>query len=88
MSILKAPKLSCVSWNRHIKQDAANLSDEGAMFAQSGGDDSWKANITCHGCGKQGHLKQECPTKKEDKKQMHATIDEEDNPDNGENLFV
>jgi len=53
-----------VGWNRRIKQDAANLSDEGAMFAQSGGDDSWKANITCHGCGKQGHLKQECPNKK------------------------
>jgi hypothetical protein len=77
-----------VRWNRRIKQDAANLSDEGAMFAQSGGDDSWKANITCHGCGKQGHLKRECPNKKEDKDQMHATIDEEDNPDDGENLFV
>ncbi len=53
-----------VGWNRHIKQDAPNLSDEGAMFAQSGGDDSWKANIPCHGCGKQGHLKRECPNKK------------------------
>ena len=40
-----------VGWNRNIKQDAANLSDEGVMFAQSGGDDSWKANITCPGCG-------------------------------------
>jgi hypothetical protein len=58
------------------------------MFAQSGGDDSWKANITCHRCGKQGHLKWECPNKKEDKDQMHATIDEEDNPDVGENLFI
>jgi hypothetical protein len=77
-----------VGWNRRIKQDAANLSDEGAMFAQSGGDDSWKANIRCHGCGKQGHLKRECPNKKEDKDQMHATIDEEDNLDDGENLFV
>jgi hypothetical protein len=77
-----------MGWNRCIKQDAANLSDEGAMFAQSGGDNSWKANITCHGCGKQGHLKRECPNKKEDKDQMHATIDEEDNPDDDENLFI
>ncbi len=76
-----------VGWNRRIKQDAGNLSDEGVMFAQSSGDDSWKVNITCHGCGKQGHLKRECPNKK-DKDQMHATIEEEDNPDDGENLFV
>ena len=53
-----------VGWNRRIKQDATNLSDEGAMFTQSGGEDSWKANITCNGCGKQGHLKWECPNKK------------------------
>ena len=76
-----------MGWNRRIKQDAGNLLDEGAMFAQSNGDDSWKANITCHGCGKQGNLKRECPNKK-DKDQMHATIEEEDNPDDGENLFV
>jgi hypothetical protein len=43
-----------LGWNRRIKQDAGNPSDEGAMFAQLSGDDSWKANITCHGCGKQG----------------------------------
>ena len=67
-----------VGWNRNINHDARNLSDEEAMFAQSCGDDLWKANITCHGCGKQGHLKRECPNKKEDKDQMHATIDEED----------
>ena len=77
-----------LGWNRRIKQDATNLSDEGAMFAQTGGDDSWKANITCHGCGKQGHLKRECPNKKKDKDQMHATIDKENNPDDGENLFL
>ena len=76
-------------WNRRIRQDPANLSDDGALFAQSDGDDSWKANITCHGCGKKGHLKQECPNKKDqDKDQMYATIDEEDNPDDDENLFV
>ena len=44
-----------VGWNRRIKQDAGNLSDEGVMIAQSGGDESWKTNITCNGCGKQGH---------------------------------
>jgi len=77
-----------VGWNRRIKQDSGNLSDEGVMFTQSGGDNSSTANITCHRCGKQGHLKRECPNKKEDKDQTHATIDEENSPDNGENLFV
>jgi hypothetical protein len=77
-----------VGWNKRIRQDPTNLSDDGALFAQSDGDDSWKANVTCHGCGKKGHLKRECPNKKEDKDQMHATIDEEDNPDNVETLFV
>jgi hypothetical protein len=76
-------------WNRRIKQDPANLSYDGALFAQSDGDDSWKANITCHGCGKKGHLKRECPNKKErDKDQMHITIDKEDKPADDENLFV
>ena len=37
---------------------------------------------------KEGPFIRECPNKKEDKDQMHATIDEEDNPDDGENLFV
>ena len=74
--------------NQAIKQDARNLSDEGVMFAQSGGDDSWTANITCHGCGKQGHLNRECANKKESKDQMHDPIDKEDNPDGGKNLFV
>jgi hypothetical protein len=56
-----------VGWNRHIKQDAANLSDEGVMFTQSGGDNSWKANITCHECGKQGHLNRSVLTKRRTK---------------------
>ncbi len=30
-----------VGWNRRIKQEAGNPSDEGAMFAQSSGDDVW-----------------------------------------------
>ena len=46
-----------VGWNRHIQQDAGNLLDEGVMFAQSSGDDSWKADITCFRCEKQGHIK-------------------------------
>jgi hypothetical protein len=75
-----------LGWNRCIKQDAGNTSVEGAMFSQLSGDNSWKANITCHGCGKQGHLKRECHNKK-DKDQIHANIVEEENPDNGKNLF-
>jgi hypothetical protein len=39
-------------WNRR-KQEG--VGEEGAMFVQVG-DDSWKANITCHECRKKGHL--------------------------------
>jgi len=35
-----------VGWNRCIKQEAGNPSNEGAMFAQSSGDDAWKAEVT------------------------------------------
>jgi hypothetical protein len=59
------------------------------MFAQSDGDNSWKANMTCHGCGIRGHLKRECPNKKDKgQDQIHANFKEEENPNNGENLFV
>ncbi len=53
-----------------------------------GRDNSWKKNISCHNCGKKGHLKWECPNKKTNKggEQVHANI--EDNPDKGENIFV
>jgi hypothetical protein len=44
-------------WNRRIKQDYGSPAEEGVMFAQSDGDNSWKANMTCHGCGKRGALK-------------------------------
>jgi hypothetical protein len=76
-----------VGWNGCIKQEARNPSDKGAMFAQLSGDDSWKADITCFGCGKQGHLKRECPNKK-DKDQIHANIVEEEDPDDCENIFA
>ena len=78
---------SSLGWNRRIKQKAENPSDEGAMFAQSSGDDSWKTDITYFGCGKQGHLKRECPNKK-DKDQIHANIIEEEDPDDGENIIA
>ena len=76
-----------VGWNRRIKQEAGNPSDEGAMFAQSSGDDAWKADVTCFGCGEKGHLKRECPNKK-NKEQIHANIVEEEDPDAGENIFA
>jgi hypothetical protein len=76
-----------VGWNRHIKQEAGNPSDEVAMFAQSRGNASWKADITCFGCGKQGHLKRKCSNKK-DKDQIHANIVEEKDPGDGENIFA
>jgi hypothetical protein len=42
----------------------------------------------CHGCGIKGHLKQECPNKKDKgQDQIHANKEEE-NPNDGENLFV
>ena len=54
------------------------------MFAQAeGGDNSWKARINCHKCGKKGHIAREC-TKKEEE-QMHANIE----PDAlTENIFI
>ncbi len=51
-------------------------------------DNSWKKNISCHNCRKKGHLKRECPHKKTNKggEQVHANIEE--NPNEGENIFV
>jgi hypothetical protein len=57
------------------------------MFTQLSGDNSWKADIACFGCGKQGHLKWECPNKK-DKDQIRANIVEEEDPDDSENIFA
>jgi hypothetical protein len=79
------PPLGC---NRRLKQEGG-VGDKGAMFVQSDGrDDSWKKNISCHNCGKKGHLKRECPNKKTNKggEQVHAKI--EDDPDEGEIIFM
>ncbi len=35
-------------WNKQ-RQDTGTASKEGAMFAQTGGN-NWKANVTCHNC--------------------------------------
>jgi hypothetical protein len=79
-----------MGWNSCIKQDSGSPAEEGVMFTQSDdGDNSWKANMTCHGCGIRGHLKRECPNRKDKgQDQIHANVKEEENPDNGENLFV
>ena len=44
--------------------------------------------ISCHNCGKKGHLKRECLNKMTNKggEQVHANI--EDDPNEGENIFV
>jgi hypothetical protein len=62
------------SWNRQMQQDRGGNS--GAMFAQTD-DDAWKKNITCHKCGKKGHLAREC-TSKIEPEQVHANVEEED----------
>ncbi len=77
------------------KQDAGTGTEEGAMFAQAkGGDNSWKARINCHKCGKKGHIAQECPKNEEkEEEQMHAnkeqdTLTEEEDINEGENIFI
>ncbi len=81
-------------WNRR-KQDAGAGTEEGTMFAQAeGGDDSWKARINCHKCGKKGHIAREYPKNEEkEEEQMHANIEqvaltEEEDFNEGENIFV
>jgi len=66
LRILSAYTLS-PEWNRRLKQEGGG-GDKGAIFVQSDGrDDSWKKNISCHNCGKKGHLKRECTNKKTNK---------------------
>jgi hypothetical protein len=42
-------------WGKH-RQDARAGTKEGAMFAQTEGDNLWKARVNCHNCGKKGHI--------------------------------
>ncbi len=59
----------------------------GGVFAQTK-NDTWKKNITCHKCGKKGHLAWECKSKNKPE-QVHANLEEEDSDkDKDENLFV
>ncbi len=74
-------------WNKR-RQDAGAASKEGAVFAQTEGN-NWKANVTCHNCKKKGHIAWECPNKNEAQvdEQIHANVQEED-LDEGDNTFV
>jgi hypothetical protein len=68
-----------------MKQDGGG--DSRAMFAQTD-DDTWKKNITCHKCGKKGHLDWECKSKKEPD-QVHANVEEEESDeDKDKNIFT
>jgi hypothetical protein len=77
-------------WIRQLKQEGGGR-DDGVMFEQSDKRDySWKKNITCHKCGKKGYLAWEGPNKKTNKggNQVSANVEEQDDPDKGENIFV
>jgi hypothetical protein len=74
-------------WNK-CRQDAGAASKEGAMFAQTEGN-NWKANVTSHNCKKKGHIARESSNKNEAQvnEQIHANVQEED-LDEGDNSFV
>jgi hypothetical protein len=68
-----------------MKQDGGG--NIGAMFAQTD-DDTWKKNITCHKCGKRGHLAQECKYKNKPDQVLANVEEEESDEDKDKNLFV
>jgi hypothetical protein len=71
-------------WNRR-KQDTRAGTEVGTMFAQAkSGDNSWKARINCHKCGKKGHIAWECPKKEIEQ----DALTEEEDINKGENIFV
>jgi hypothetical protein len=55
---------------------------------QLDGDSLWKKNITCHICGNKGHFTWECRNTNKNVDQVHANVEEQDNPDKGENIFM
>ncbi len=82
-----------VGWGKR-RQDAGAGTEEGAMFAQTEGDNSWKTRVNCHNCGKKGHIAREYPERKQtgNQEHIHANIQEdgcnEDGIDKGENIFM
>jgi hypothetical protein len=65
-------------WGKR-RQDTGMGIEDGDMFAQTEGDNSWKTRVNCHNCGKKGHIAQECPERKQARNQehIHANIQED-----------
>jgi hypothetical protein len=86
LCILTVYKLPA-GWKKR-RQDAGATSKEGAMFAQTEGN-NWKANVTCHNCKKKGHIARKCPIKNKTQvyEQIYANVQEVD-LDEGDNIFV
>jgi hypothetical protein len=71
------------------RQNAGVGTKEGVMFAQTEGNNWWKARVNCNNCGKKGHITWECPEGKRaaNKEQLHTNNEDErsdeDNIDQG-----